>query len=71
MFFKNFREKYDRFSLSIGRAGRVSSGTCYRMVTRDFYESFIPEFGIPEMQVREMIRLRCQSYHRRIVTKRL
>ena len=34
-----------------GRAGRVSPGTCYRIVPRDFYEEFIPEFGIPEMQV--------------------
>ncbi|CAH3166074.1 unnamed protein product [Porites lobata] len=33
-----------------GRAGRVSPGTCYRIVPRDFYEEFIPEFGIPEMQ---------------------
>ena len=35
----------------IGRAGRVSAGTCFRMVSREFYESVIPEFGIPEMQV--------------------
>ncbi|KAL9952201.1 hypothetical protein ACROYT_G039416 [Oculina patagonica] len=33
-----------------GRAGRVSAGTCYRMVTKEFYESCLPEFGIPEMQ---------------------
>ncbi|KAK2567406.1 ATP-dependent RNA helicase TDRD9 [Acropora cervicornis] len=33
-----------------GRAGRVSTGYCFRMVTRQFYESFIPEFGIPEMK---------------------
>lgn len=39
------------FTLLVGRAGRVSAGTCFRMVTREFYESFLPEFGIPEMQV--------------------
>ena len=33
-----------------GRAGRVSDGRVYRMVTRKFYEENIPEFGIPEMQ---------------------
>ena len=39
------------FVLSLGRAGRVSTGTCYRMVTREFYHSCLPQFGIPEMQV--------------------
>lgn len=33
-----------------GRAGRVSTGYCFRMVTQQFYESFIPQFGIPEIQ---------------------
>ncbi|XP_014672536.1 PREDICTED: putative ATP-dependent RNA helicase TDRD9, partial [Priapulus caudatus] len=33
-----------------GRAGRVSSGRVYRMVTRKFYESCLPEYGTPEMQ---------------------
>ncbi|XP_056021255.1 ATP-dependent RNA helicase TDRD9-like isoform X2 [Ostrea edulis] len=33
-----------------GRAGRVSNGRVYRMVTRNFYESIIPSYGIPEMQ---------------------
>ena len=37
--------------LSIGRAGRVSAGTCFRLVTREFYENALPEFGVPEMQV--------------------
>ena len=36
---------------SIGRAGRVSAGTCFRLVTREFYENALPEFGVPEMQV--------------------
>ncbi|XP_060080350.1 ATP-dependent RNA helicase TDRD9-like, partial [Ylistrum balloti] len=33
-----------------GRAGRVSNGRVYRMITRYFWEHFIPDFGIPEMQ---------------------
>nr|XP_022333202.1 putative ATP-dependent RNA helicase TDRD9 [Crassostrea virginica] len=33
-----------------GRAGRVSNGRVYRMVRRDFYETVIPSYGIPEMQ---------------------
>ncbi|XP_062851750.1 ATP-dependent RNA helicase TDRD9 [Trichomycterus rosablanca] len=32
-----------------GRAGRVSKGFCYRMVTRDFWNSEIPDFTIPDM----------------------
>ena len=34
-----------------GRAGRVSNGRVYRMVTSSFYEDHIPEYGTPEMQV--------------------
>ncbi|XP_072125835.1 ATP-dependent RNA helicase TDRD9 isoform X1 [Mobula birostris] len=33
-----------------GRAGRVSKGYCYRLVTRDFWIHHIPDQGIPEMQ---------------------
>ncbi|XP_031439020.1 ATP-dependent RNA helicase TDRD9 [Clupea harengus] len=33
-----------------GRAGRVSKGYCYRLVTKDFWEREIPDFVIPEMQ---------------------
>lgn len=33
-----------------GRAGRVSNGRVYRMVTRLFYDTVIPSYGIPEMQ---------------------
>ncbi|XP_062595523.1 ATP-dependent RNA helicase TDRD9-like [Saccostrea cucullata] len=33
-----------------GRAGRVTKGRVYRMITRNFYETFIPNYGIPEMQ---------------------
>ncbi|XP_035669550.1 ATP-dependent RNA helicase TDRD9-like [Branchiostoma floridae] len=33
-----------------GRAGRVSSGRAYRMVSREFYDIHLPEYGIPEMQ---------------------
>lgn len=36
-----------------GRAGRVSKGFCYRLVTRHFWENEIPDFTIPEMLVRE------------------
>ncbi|XP_052007459.1 ATP-dependent RNA helicase TDRD9 [Xyrauchen texanus] len=32
-----------------GRAGRVSKGFCYRLVTRHFWEHDIPDFTIPEM----------------------
>ncbi|KAG5267526.1 hypothetical protein AALO_G00222740 [Alosa alosa] len=32
-----------------GRAGRVSKGYCYRLVTKDFWEREIPDFVIPEM----------------------
>lgn len=45
-----------------GRAGRVSPGTCYRIVPRDFYEEFIPEFGIPEMQVSALSTLERVTY---------
>ncbi|XP_072313542.1 ATP-dependent RNA helicase TDRD9 [Eucyclogobius newberryi] len=32
-----------------GRAGRVSKGFCYRLVTREFWTSEIPDYMIPEM----------------------
>ncbi|XP_026888009.2 ATP-dependent RNA helicase TDRD9 isoform X1 [Electrophorus electricus] len=32
-----------------GRAGRVSKGFCYRLVTRDFWKTEIPDYAIPEM----------------------
>ncbi|XP_060781117.1 ATP-dependent RNA helicase TDRD9 isoform X2 [Neoarius graeffei] len=32
-----------------GRAGRVSKGFCYRLVTRTFWDNEIPEYTIPEM----------------------
>lgn len=38
-----------------GRAGRVSDGRVYRMITRHFWESYIPDYGIPEMQVLELL----------------
>ncbi|RXN17568.1 ATP-dependent RNA helicase TDRD9 [Labeo rohita] len=34
-----------------GRAGRVSKGFCYRLVTRHFWENEIPDFTIPEMLI--------------------
>ncbi|XP_032882942.1 ATP-dependent RNA helicase TDRD9 [Amblyraja radiata] len=33
-----------------GRAGRVSKGYCYRLVTSDFWTDCIPDHAIPEMQ---------------------
>uniref|UniRef100_A0AAR2KQP2 ATP-dependent RNA helicase TDRD9 n=1 Tax=Pygocentrus nattereri TaxID=42514 RepID=A0AAR2KQP2_PYGNA len=32
-----------------GRAGRVSKGFCYRLVTRDFWNKEIPDYAVPEM----------------------
>ncbi|XP_066550485.1 ATP-dependent RNA helicase TDRD9 [Amia ocellicauda] len=32
-----------------GRAGRVSKGFCYRLVTRDFWKNEIPDYVIPEI----------------------
>nr|XP_015825541.2 ATP-dependent RNA helicase TDRD9 [Nothobranchius furzeri] len=32
-----------------GRAGRVSKGYCYRLVTKAFWENEIPDYMIPEM----------------------
>ncbi|XP_060606288.1 ATP-dependent RNA helicase TDRD9-like isoform X2 [Ruditapes philippinarum] len=33
-----------------GRAGRVSNGRVYRLVTRHFFEHRLPEYGTPEMR---------------------
>jgi len=35
----------------MGRAGRVSMGRCYRLVTNEFFSHHIPDHSIPEMQV--------------------
>ncbi|XP_062326188.1 ATP-dependent RNA helicase TDRD9 isoform X1 [Osmerus eperlanus] len=32
-----------------GRAGRVSKGYCYRLVSKEFWKNEIPDFSIPEM----------------------
>nr|XP_046268052.1 ATP-dependent RNA helicase TDRD9 isoform X1 [Scatophagus argus] len=32
-----------------GRAGRVSKGYCYRLVTREFWRNEIPDYMVPEM----------------------
>lgn len=34
----------------LGRAGRVSNGFCFRMVTKNFYTNSMPEYPVPEMQ---------------------
>ncbi len=39
----------------VGRAGRVSKGFCYRLVSRHFWEHEIPDFTIPEMLVGERL----------------
>lgn len=39
------------FNMS-GRAGRVSKGYCYRLVTKEFWSKEIPDYMIPEMLVR-------------------
>nr|XP_046268053.1 ATP-dependent RNA helicase TDRD9 isoform X2 [Scatophagus argus] len=35
-----------------GRAGRVSKGYCYRLVTREFWRNEIPDYMVPEMLVK-------------------
>lgn len=34
-----------------GRAGRVSSGRCFRLITKSFFSAHVQEFSTPEMQV--------------------
>ena len=34
-----------------GRAGRVSNGRCYRLITENFYVKFVEDFSIPEIAV--------------------
>lgn len=44
------------FPLSLsGRAGRVSKGYCYRLVTKEFWRNEIPDYMIPEMLVGECV----------------
>ncbi|KAI4885618.1 hypothetical protein NFI96_019060 [Prochilodus magdalenae] len=38
-----------------GRAGRVSKGFCYRLVTKDFWNKEIPDYAVPEMLVGDLI----------------
>ncbi|KAM8737457.1 ATP-dependent RNA helicase TDRD9 isoform 2-T2 [Acanthopagrus schlegelii] len=40
-----------------GRAGRVSKGYCYRLVTREFWENEIPDYMIPEMQLAPLTKI--------------
>ena len=35
-----------------GRAGRVSAGRCYRLIKREFFRKYCPNYSVPEMQVR-------------------
>mmetsp|Transcript_41888 Transcript_41888/g.100602 ORF Transcript_41888/g.100602 Transcript_41888/m.100602 type:complete len:1131 (-) Transcript_41888:798-4190(-) len=49
-----------------GRAGRVSAGTCYRLYTRQDFESSFSAFTLPEMQRMELSQLVLHSlslYH--------
>ncbi|WAR19603.1 TDRD9-like protein [Mya arenaria] len=41
-----------------GRAGRVSNGRVYRLVTRHFYDNYLQDYGLPEMQLWEKKRER-------------
>ena len=34
-----------------GRAGRVSNGRCYRLISREFLSKHIISYSVPEMQV--------------------
>jgi HrpA-like RNA helicase len=36
-----------------GRAGRVSAGKCFRLVTKEFYEKCMEPYSIPEFKVRK------------------
>ncbi|XP_071787183.1 ATP-dependent RNA helicase TDRD9-like [Asterias amurensis] len=47
-----------------GRAGRVSSGRVYRLVSKRFYEDYMNDYGIPEMR-------RCPLEHLILKVKRL
>uniref|UniRef100_A0A671WK84 ATP-dependent RNA helicase TDRD9 n=1 Tax=Sparus aurata TaxID=8175 RepID=A0A671WK84_SPAAU len=40
-----------------GRAGRVSKGYCYRLVTKEFWENEIPDYMIPEMQLAPLTKI--------------
>ena len=42
--------QYEPFTHA-GRAGRVSKGRVYRLVSRSFYEKILPDYSLPEMQV--------------------
>ena len=47
-----------------GRAGRVSNGRCYRLITRDFLSQNILTYSVPEMQVRKRERERKKERER-------
>ncbi|CAL1575135.1 unnamed protein product [Knipowitschia caucasica] len=40
-----------------GRAGRVSKGFCYRLVTREFWKKDIPDYMIPELLLAPLARI--------------
>ncbi|CAI8037467.1 ATP-dependent RNA helicase TDRD9 [Geodia barretti] len=37
-----------------GRAGRVSAGRCYRLIKREFFRKYCPNYSVPEMQRRSI-----------------
>uniref|UniRef100_A0A8C9WSM8 RNA helicase n=1 Tax=Scleropages formosus TaxID=113540 RepID=A0A8C9WSM8_SCLFO len=45
-----------------GRAGRVSKGYCYRLVTKEFWKREIPDHAVPEMLVQVSPSLLCFGF---------
>lgn len=50
-----------------GRAGRTSAGKCFRIYTKEFWESRMPEYTVPEIQRTSLtavvLTLKCLGIH--------
>lgn len=50
-----------------GRAGRTSAGKCFRIYSKDFWETCMPEYTIPEIQRTSLtsviLTLKCLGVH--------